>query len=171
MRIRLSLFFITFFSIVAFAQNASKVNFGIKNLGITVDGYFKTFTIETNLDSNKKLISISGKVNVKSIRTGIESRDEHLLEEDYFNTNKHEFIILKSTAINKKLDNHYLVDIDLTIKGKTKSMTIPILVTEQSENLIITSDFKINRRDFNVGGSSFVMSNTVKISVVHYQNL
>lgn len=171
MRNRLLTVFVICFSLVSFAQNISSIDFGIKNLGITVDGYFKTFTIEANFDSNNKLKSLFGKVKVESLRTGIENRDEHLLEEEYFNANKHEFITLKSTAINEKSENYYLVSVALTIKGKTKSMIIPVRLKEQSESVQINSDFKINRRDFNVGGSSFIMSNTVKISVVHYQDL
>ena len=74
-------------SVACFAQTAS-IDFVIKNLGINVDGHFNTFTITTTFDSENSLKSVSGEIEVKSIKTGIKSRDEHLLEEDYFHISK-----------------------------------------------------------------------------------
>jgi len=60
---------------------------------------------------------------------------------------------------------------DLTIKGKTKEISITVNRDKINNQYKITSSFKINRRNFDVGGRSIVMSNTVKINVVHYHNL
>jgi len=154
-----------------FAQNNSSVNFVIKNVGINVDGDFKTFTINTDFDTNGTLNNISGEITVASIVTGIDSRDEHLLEEDYFNSENHKFIILKSTSIRKKGDNSYTVKANLSIKGTTKAVNLAVKVVRANGKYKVTSDFEINRKDFKVGGSSFVMGNTVKIKVIHYQKL
>ena len=78
-----SLFLIVF--AFSFAQNSS-IDFEIKNLGITVDGFFKNFTVITKFDDSDNLIDFSSEIKAKSIETGIDSRDEHLLEEDYFHT-------------------------------------------------------------------------------------
>ena len=60
---------------------------------------------------------------------------------------------------------------DLTIKGKTKEISVTVNRDKINNQYKITSSFKINRRDFDIGGRSIVMSNTVKINVVHYYNL
>ena len=63
----------------------TKVLFIIKNFGISVDGVFNKATIKTNF--NYKDLSnsyINAVVMVNSISTGIDGRDKHLLEEDYF---------------------------------------------------------------------------------------
>lgn len=155
----------------AFAQNNSSVNFVIKNIGINVDGDFKTFTINTDFDTNGTLNSVAGKITVASLVTGMESRDEHLLEEDYFDSENHKFIILQSTSIGKKEDNNYTVKANLSIKGITKVVNVTVNVLKTNGKYKVTSNFEINRKDFDVGGSSFVMSNTVKINVIHYQKL
>jgi len=154
-----------------FSQNSSSVNFVIKNIGINVDGDFKTFTINTDFDTNGTLNSVAGKITVASIVTGIDSRDEHLLEEDYFDSENHKFITLQSTSISKKGDTSYTVKADLSIKGITKAVNVTVNVVKTNGNYKITSKFEIDRKNFKVGGSSFVMSNTVKIKVIHYQKL
>ena len=159
--------FCTFF--FGFSQNSSSIDFVIKNLGINVDGHFNTFTISPELSSDGKLTGISGKITVSSIKTGIDSRDEHLLEEDYFDTKNHKFIQLKSTSVKKSTSNSYTVKANLTIKGTTKAIEIKVIVDKSSDNYKIKSSFEINRKDFDVGGGSFVMSKTVKINVIHYE--
>ena len=156
-------------SVCSFAQK-STIDFEIKNVGVTVDGHFNTFTINTELDPDKELQSISGKITVSSIETGIDSRDKHLLEEDYFYVEKHKYITLKSTSITKKSESKYMVKVALSIKGKTKNITIPITVNKENGKYKVSSYFEINRRDFDVGGGSFVMSKTVKVNVAHYQD-
>jgi polyisoprenoid-binding protein YceI len=167
LRFKYLIVFLLFLS-VSHAQK-SKIEFVIKNLGINVDGHFNTFSINSEIDVNLDLKSLDGKISVSSIETGIDSRDEHLLDEDYFNVNSHKYITLKSTSVTKTAENKYKVKADLSVKGKTKKITIPVIVVKTNNITKIISSFEINRKDYDVGGSSFVMSKTVKINVVHYQ--
>jgi len=166
----LSILFCCFISF-SFSQNTSSIDFVIKNLGINVDGHFNTFTVTADIDSKGNLNTISGKIKVSSIRTGMESRDEHLLKEDYFDIENHESIVLESMSLNKKTDNLYAVSANLTIKGITKAVSIKVNVEKTNDTFKITSSFDINRKDFKVGGSSFVLSKTVRINVTHYEKL
>lgn len=154
-----------------FTQNSSSIDFVIKNVGINVDGHFNTFTIKSDFDNEGRLKSISGKIKVSSIKTGLDSRDEHLLEEGYFYNKKYEFITLESSEIEKIGDNSYTVKANLLIKGISKKISIRVDVIKINDSYKISSNFEINRKDFKVGGGSFVLSKTVKINVVHYQKL
>ncbi|WP_422106563.1 YceI family protein [Winogradskyella sp.] len=154
-----------------YSQNASSIDFVIKNLGVNVDGHFNTFDIIAEFNPESELTNISGKIAVSSIKTGIESRDEHLLKDDYFDIENHAYITLRSISISKTSDTVYSVKADLSIKGKTKQITIPVTVQSVDETYKITSSFKINRRDFDVGGGSFVMGKTVKIQVTYFQEM
>lgn len=156
------------FIVTSFSQTSSKVDFTIRNLGLNVEGYFKNTSITSKFDDQDNLIAISGEVEVNSIDTGIESRDEHLLESDYFNEAVFKTIKLRSIQVSKTNDHTYNAKVNLTIKGKTKAINIPIKVIKIDDGYKTTSNFEINRRDFNVGGGSFVMSKTVKVSVTHY---
>jgi polyisoprenoid-binding protein YceI len=167
------LFFVICFCCLSlsFSQNKSSIDFVIRNVGIAVDGHFNTFNIETDFDNKGELLNIKGEIKVASIETGIESRDNHILKADYFDIENYENITWVSKAINTIDDGVFTMIADLTIKGKTKEISITVNRDKISNQYKITSSFKINRRNFDVGGRSIVMSNTVKINVVHYHNL
>jgi len=167
------LFFVICFCCLSlsFSQNKSSIDFVIRNVGIAVDGHFNTFNIETDFDNKGELLNIKGEIKVASIETGIESRDNHILKADYFDIENYENITWVSKAINTIDDVVFTMIADLTIKGKTKEISITVNRDKINNKYKITSSFKINRRNFDVGGRSIVMSNTVKINVVHYHNL
>lgn len=169
---RFLLFVICFCSLsLGFSQNKSSIQFVIRNVGIGVDGHFNTFNIETDFDNKGDLLNIKGDIKVASIETGMKSRDKHLLKANYFDVENYESITLVSKAINTKSDGVFTLIADLTIKGITKEISITVNRDKINKQYIISSSFEINRRNFDVGGRSIVMSNTVKINVVHYHNL
>ena len=144
----------------------TKVTFKIKNFGVNVDGDFSNVKISTNF--NPKNLSesyINATIAVKSISTGIKGRDKHILEEDYFDEPNHKNIVLKSSKIQKNSDGSYTMTGELTLKNTTKKVEIPLEITEDDEKIMIQSKFTINRKDYKVGGGSFIMSKTVKIQV------
>ncbi|WP_299362966.1 YceI family protein [Winogradskyella sp.] len=159
------------FTSFGYTQNTSSIDFIIKNLGLNVDGYFNTYDINVEFSPESELLNITGKITVSSIKTGIDSRDEHLLKEDYFDVETYKYITLQSTSISKKSDTEYSVGANLTIKGKTKQITIPVTVKRTDKGYKIASSFQINRRDYGVGGGSLVMSKTVKIKVTYFQEI
>ena len=160
------------FVFIGFSQNTSSIDFVISNLGINVDGHFNSFSVVTKFnEANLELESISGSITVSSIETGIDSRDEHLLDADYFNAETYKLITIKSESITKVSDSQYKVKVSLKIKGITKQITINVDVVKVNSSYKVSSTFEIDRKDFKVGGSSFVMSKTVNINVIHYQKL
>ena len=147
-------------------NNRTTVLFKIKNLGLTVDGGFKTSVIKTNLDTKDLSNSyINATITVNSIFTGIEARDKHLLETDYFDASNHEKIILKSSKLTKDVNGNIILFAKLSIKGITKEMEIPLEVFEDNSMLAIKASMLVNRKNFNVGGRSILLSNNVKIKV------
>ena len=147
-------------------NNRTTVLFKIKNLGLTVDGGFKTSVIKTNLDTKDLSNSyINATITVNSIFTGIEARDKHLLETDYFDALNHEKIILKSSKLTKDINGNITLFAKLSIKGIIEEMEIPLEVFEDSSTLVLKASMMINRKNFSVGGRSILLSNNVKIQV------
>jgi len=147
-------------------NSQTQVTFKIKNFGVNVDGDFSDVKIQTNFDSDNLSGSyINATIQVISISTGIKKRDEHILEEGYFDEPKHKEIKLSSSTIEKKEDGTYEMTADLTIKETTKKMIIPLEISETDNSITIKSNFQVNRRDFKVGGGSMIMSKKVKIEV------
>lgn len=147
-------------------QEKTKVSFIVKNFGINVDGDFSDVIIKTNFNSSKLSQSyINATIVVKSITTGIKGRDKSLLKKGYFDETNHKKILLKSTKIEKKPDGTFLLFANLTIKKTTKKIEVPMEISETDTSLMMKTNFTINRKDYKVGGGSFIMSKKVKIQV------
>ena len=152
-------------------ETENSVYFKIKNFGVNVEGHFEKVEINAVFNAKDELTAISATVEINSISTGMESRDNHILKEDFFYAEKHKTIMLKMIALKKESLVNYLLTANLTIKGISKQIKIPIQIEKAKESLIVTANFEINRKGFNVGGSSLVLGKNVKISVIHSQRL
>ena len=150
-------------------KTETSVMFKIKNFGMNVDGHFSKIEIKAIFNNKDILEDISGSIDVSSISTGMAARDKHILEEDYFHMEKYENIELKTISLKRKTSENYLLTAELTIKGISKQIIIPIQLAKTENWYEITSNFEINRKDFDIGGGSLVLSKWVKINVKHHQ--
>ena len=147
---------------LASAQIDHKIGFTIKNFGVGVDGFFETSRVTGTLDlTNPANTNLQAVIQVSSINTDNDSRDSHLVEEDYFDAQKYPQMRFRSTAFRSKGGGEYELKGELTIKGKTQSVTIPLERVDQR----LSGGIKINRLDFKVGGRSLILSKTVTINL------
>ena len=148
-------------------DNLSSVKFTIKNFGLAVEGKFSGVkgAIKCNVtDIVSANFNVS--IDVNSIHTGIEARDKHLRKEEYFNVAKFPTIHLVSKQVLiTGVPETYTLVADITIKGITKEIRLPFKAKLQNEGILFTGDFKLNRRDFGVGGSSLVLSDNLIVSL------
>jgi len=154
--------------------NHSKLAFSTIHLGISeVDGLFKKFDV--SIESNKEDFSdavIDLTVDIASIDTEIEKRDNHLRSEDFFDAINYPKMTFKSTSIQEVEKNKYKLNGDLTLHGITKPVTMDLWyrgTVENPKDKSKISGFQltgsINRSDFNIG-SKFpepLLSDAVKI--------
>ena len=152
----------------------SKVRFVIKNFGINTGGTFEGLKGAIIFDP-AKLASCSFEVSVdaKTVDTDIEARDNHLRKEEYFDVEKYPNIIFKSSKISATNKSEFLyVYGTITIKGVAKEVSFPFTYKSQDGGYLFEGNFKLNRRDFGVGGKSFSMSDelTVELSVFARKN-
>ena len=144
----------------------SSVTFKIRNAGIGVDGSFKGFqgTVDFNPD-NPLNSKFDVSVDAKTVDTDNNTRDNHLREDEYFGVEKHPKITMKSTNIEKVSDGKYKATFDLTLKGKTKSVSFPFSYSKTNAGYKLNGSFEIDRRDYGVGGSSWILSDEVKVFI------
>lgn len=144
----------------------SSVAFKIKNAGIGVNGTFKTF--ETSIDFNEAFSGpsyIKATIQVESIDTGIEGRDNHLRKADFFDVAVYPTIKFESTKIRKSSNGSFLADGKLTIKNVTKDVTIPFTYTGTAASGVFEGALELNRLDYGVGGKSATMSDDVAVTL------
>ena len=145
---------------------SSIVTFKIKNAGFTVDGNFgaasgSVIFDKEQLSGNK----IEASINSNTIKTGINARDKHLKKEEFFSVEKFPKIIAKSVSVTKQKNGSYIGVFALTIKGVTKTISIPFSFIENGNTSKLAATFTINRLDYNVGESSFMMADKVAITI------
>ena len=147
-------------------KEETSISFKIKNFGLTVDGGFKTIDIKTNLDTKDISNSyVNAAIIVNSIFTGIEVRDKHLLGKDYFDALNHKEIVLKSSKLTKDMNGNIILFAELSIKGITKKVEIPLEVFEDDSRLTLKALILLNRKNSDIGNRSLILSNNVKIQV------
>ena len=143
---------------------AAKVDFKIKNAGITVDGTFDSIQAQLNLPKTKwNNATLTGKVYGKSIKTGIGLRDKHLINDDYFDVETFPWITLTSLSLDEIKKGEVLGEFNLSIKDITKQVSIPLIYSTSGNNVIVKGEFVINRLDFGIGEESMVLSDEVRI--------
>jgi polyisoprenoid-binding protein YceI len=102
----------------------SAVTFRVRNMGIvTVTGHFAEFEGTLVSDGTLEGTRAEGTVEVPSVSTRSERRDQHLLADDFFAAEQHPQIRFASTAIEPDGDA-FKVTGDLTIKGVTREVEL-----------------------------------------------
>jgi polyisoprenoid-binding protein YceI len=102
----------------------SSVGFRVRNMGIvTVSGYFADFQGSLVSDGTLEGTRAEGTVEVPSVSTRSEKRDQHLLADDFFAAEQHPQIRFASTNIEPDGDG-FKVTGDLTIKGITRPVEL-----------------------------------------------
>lgn len=147
-------------------DNGSSVKFEIGNLGFDVEGTFKGLNGKM-LFNEKDLASsfFHVSVNAGTINTENSTRDKHLKGESYFYVSRYPFITIVSTKLAKSTTPGYYVFFGkVTIKDKTQDISFPFTVTSIGDAYRFKAEFKIKRRDFDVGGKNTI-SNELKVKL------
>lgn len=139
----------------------SKVQFTIQNAGLEVAGRFTRVEGQFVTDAlGKSPVLIIGRAKVKSMDTGIGLRDRHLQGSDYFDAAKYPELRMQLLDISGNQARFAVV-----IRGKSKTITVPFSWEKRGSTGYFRCNFKLNRRDFGIGGSSLIMGDEVTVSI------
>lgn len=132
----------------------STVGFTARHLMITkVHGTFKTFSGTITVGANPLQSSVEATVEMVSVHTGDDGRDNHLRTGDFFETDRFPTMTLKSTGVTAK-GGDYVMAADLTIKGVTKPVSFNLEFEGVSKDpwgntkAGFTASAEINRKDW-----------------------
>ena len=156
---------VTLITIGSFAQDQWKIdpahsslNFNISHSGISfVNGKFIDYTGEvTTYDEELDEAKINFTVQIASINTNVEMRDNHLKSADFFDVETYPTMTFESTRIlaTGKPDL-YLLHGKLTIKDVTKDVIFDVhyggtFESEEEKKIGIEATTTIDRFDFNI---------------------
>ncbi len=142
------------------------ISFSVKHFFTPTKGSFEDFDVELVYDAeNVANSTVSANIRVASIDTENERRDGHLRSGDFFEAEKYPEITFRSTSVRRASPTELVATGDLTIKGVTRQVELPITLLgvqdipgEMQEMLggvtrvaSFQTELTIDRRDFGVG--------------------
>jgi polyisoprenoid-binding protein YceI len=156
----------------------SEATFQVRHLVTRVRGSFADLagTIQAN-EANPELSSVTFTINTASIDTGTPDRDAHLRSADFFEVEKYPTISFTSTGIKAVGGNNYAVTGDLTMRGVTRRIEVPVtfLGTAKdpwgNEKIGFEAELTLNRKDYGLTWNAaletggFLVGDEVKVAV------
>ena len=138
-----------------FEPSSSSIGFSVHQFLGTTRGKFTNFSGTIQLDRERpENSSVAAQIDVRSIDTRINKRDDHLRSAEFFNVEKFPRIAFKSRSVKRTGPQSGDIRGDLTIHGVTKPITLHVkLLTPADETArtrwAVATD-PILRRDFNL---------------------
>ena len=120
-----------------------------------VNGSFSDFDASLQYDPDDlSTFSLTATIQVASIDTNNDARDNHLRSSDFFDAENHPTITFESTSLSKMGDG-WVVHGDLTIRGVTKQIELPVQIVGPmalgaNTVVAIAGSVTVNRLDYGV---------------------
>lgn len=145
---------------------ASEIAFTAKQLGVPLEGKFRRWTAQVQFDpkaaANGK---IAFNIDMGSGTLGVAETDAELIKADWFNTAKFPQATFQSTALKAAGKGRMDVTGQLTIKGQTQVITVPVALTQQGTGAqlqtVATGAFPIKRLAFKIGDGAWTDTSLV----------
>ena len=128
----------------------SEIIFDVSNLALrTVTGRMGGMTGTVRFDTERPGAAVMDVcVDARSVRTGNDKRDAHLLEEDFFHTEEYPLLCFEADTVLRVADGFEATG-RLTMRGVTRTVTIPF--TREGE--VLTGSVRVDRMDYDIGTS------------------
>ncbi len=130
----------------------STLSFVVQSALIDAQGTFNQWTAVAIVDGGDlSTLEIRATIDISSIDTGIEKRDNHLRSSDFFGAEAHPKATFKSRSVAVTSETELVVTGDLSIGGVTKSVSIPVSVKHADDGRYrLAGQATLNRMDFGV---------------------
>jgi polyisoprenoid-binding protein YceI len=152
-------------------DQGSSLNFTIKNFGIEATGKFTGLQGDITFDpANPAVANFDVTIDAASVNTDNSLRDSHLRGDSYFDVKNYPRIHFVSTKVTGK-NGSFTITGKLTIKKQTKVISFPFSAMSSAGGYLFKGTFSINRKDFDVGGTSTISDNLdVQLNILAKSN-
>ena len=155
----------------------SEVAFAVRHLMVSnTRGRFTSFDVTIVAAGDPLRSSVTATIDLSSIDTGLEMRDEHLRSADYLDVEQYPTMSYRSAAV-RPTDDGWVIDGELTLHGITR----PVPLTVEAHGVGVdpwgnqragfSATAQISRRDFGIDtsipmdGGGVVVADKVSISL------
>ena len=138
-------------------RNHSDVSFRVRHLMSNVRGQFNDFSATiVKDDANPANSSVKFTIQAASVDTGVADRDKHLKSDDFFAVEKNPEITFVSSNVEKASETLYHVTGQLTLRGVTKVITLPVTFGGEMKDpggnnrVGFATEVTLNRKEFGI---------------------
>jgi len=138
-----------------FDKSHTNVGFQVRHIFTMVSGRFTDYAGAIQVDrARPESSTVELTIQASSIDTSEPRRDQHLRSADFFDVANHPTISFKSTSVKANGKDGFLVTGDLTMRGVTKPVTLPVTLLGEgkdpsgNEKMGLETTVTINRKDF-----------------------
>ena len=156
----------------------SEVAFSVRHLLSRVRGRFTDFSGTVQFDPTApERSTVEFAAQTASVDTNQKDRDAHLRSADFFAVDEFPTLTFKSVHIARRGDDRYDVDGDLSIRGVTRRLTVPVEYLGSArdpwgnDKVAFDAELTINRKDFGLNWNAtletggFLVGDDVKIHI------
>jgi polyisoprenoid-binding protein YceI len=148
----------------------SEVGFSARHMMVSkVRGRFTEFSGELVTADDPLKSSVTAEIDLKSINTSNQQRDDHIRSADFFDVETYPTMTYRSTGI--RVDGgDYVLDGELTLKGVTRSVPLRLELNGFGPDpyggvrVGFTATGELDRRDFNVSFNAPLANGGVVVS-------
>jgi len=161
-----------------FDKSHTTVGFQVRHIFTMLGGKFQDFSGTIKVDRAKpESSSVEFTIQAATIFTNDAKRDEHLKSPDFFDTAAHPTITFKSTSVKPAGKDVYEVTGDLTMRGVTKRVTLPVTFLGEgkdpwgNEKMGFELATTLNRKDYGIiwnqtlDAGGYLLGDDVQISI------
>lgn len=148
------------------APQQSQVQFKAYSVFAKPVGKFHTFSGDIVVDAQQPSVSqVRLTIEARSIDTDNTERDEHLRSKDFLFVEQYPTITFVSTAI-AGAGSTYTVHGDLTMRGVTQRLTIPVTVEQRQNDIVVRGNISLSRKAFGITYNAFFNPVQDKVDVI-----
>ncbi len=147
---------------------ASSLEFSYQQMGVTLDGRFARHTGTLAFDpARAEAARVALDVQLASIDAGSEEATSEVAGAAWFDTARHPLAQFRSTSARRLPSGQYELRGNLTIKGRTRAILVPVSYQAQGARGLLSGEFTFNRTDFGVGEGEWadtgIIANPIRV--------
>lgn len=130
----------------------SEISFVSRQMGVPVEGRFKTFNAQVVFDPAKPASSsIAFTVDTGSATLGVRESDAELPKAVWFNVAQFPKATFQSSGVKRLDTTRFEVAGKLSIKGVSSDVVVPVTLAQSGATTTATGSFPIQRLTFRIG--------------------
>jgi polyisoprenoid-binding protein YceI len=135
----------------------SQIGFTIKQMNVPVEGGFGRFNVKALFDTAKPEMGVfEVDLDIASIKTGSEEGDGEAMRPAWFDAKRFPKARFVSKSIKRDGAGRFTVTGDMSIKGRTLPIKVPVLLIPQRDGgWLVSGRTSLKRSQFDIGGGEW----------------